>query len=165
MVHPSRDPALVQEVELNPSEMLVASSVGCMRHIAAVKAGRHDKHGAASGGWQIHIEGALGELAVAKCLGRFWSGAINTFKDADIGTRIQVRTRSRHDYDLIVREDDGDSDLFVLVTGVAPSYRVKGWLSGKEAKNPAWLASHGNREPAFFVPASALRPIESIGDQ
>lgn len=147
---------------LTSPEMMMASMVGCLRHISAVQAGLQDRHGAAAGGWQLHIEGALGEMAVAKCLGRFWSGPINNFKDADIGRHIQVRTRSRHDYDLIVRRDDSDDDLFVLVTGIAPDYCVKGWIRGRDAKQDKWLSAHGGREPAFFVPQSALTAMERI---
>ncbi|CAB4197130.1 hypothetical protein UFOVP1304_4 [uncultured Caudovirales phage] len=149
-------------ITLTPPEMMIASQVGCMRHISAVKAGLTDKHGASPGNWQVHIDGALGEIAVAKALDRFWSGSVNTFKAADIGANIQVRTSQRHDSRLIVRHDDSDDDLFVLVTGIAPDYRVRGWISGADAKQDQWLANPHNREAAFFVPESALHPISSI---
>jgi hypothetical protein len=152
----------VIEVRLTPYELMLASSIGCMRHISAVKAGRQDKHGAALGAWQIHIEGALGEIALAKALGLFWSGSINTFKDADIGERFQVRTRSCHDYELIVRKGDSDNECFVLVTGIAPEYRVHGWIGGADAKRGQWLKEHGGREAAYFVPHNALRPIAEL---
>lgn len=66
---------------LSISEGLMAATIGVNRHLAAVKRGLENKHGANSDrAWQYHIEGACGELAVAKSLGISWSGSINTFK-------------------------------------------------------------------------------------
>src|ERR1051326_1480658 len=52
--------------------------------------------------WDMDIEGACGELAVAKALGLQWEGRSFTFKKGDIGKNIQVRTTSK--YSLIIRE-------------------------------------------------------------
>lgn len=151
-----------RRVKLTGYEMTIAAVAGCIRHIASLQAGRKDKHGAEPNGWQLHIEGALGELAAAKATGAYWSGSVNTFKDADLGRNVQVRTRSLHHYELLVRDCDGDDDVFILVTGVAPNYVVHGWLYGREAKREDWLAGHGGREPAYFAPHQALRPIEDL---
>lgn len=151
-------------VRLSKAEMLMASSVGAMRQISSLAAGRDDAHGAAGNGWQMHIEGAMGELAAAKAMGRFWSGTINSFGGADMGARIQVRTRSRHDYDLIVRDNDQDDHLFILVTGEAPEYRVRGWISGSESKRDCWRKSPNGRPEAWFVPASALHPLVTMDE-
>lgn len=142
---------------LTPYELHLAASVGVRRQIEAMSAGRPDRHGHSGAGWNLHLEGACGELAVAKALGRYWDGSVNTFKKGgDVGA-VQVRTRSKHEYELIVRQGDRDSDVFVLVTGVAPSYRVRGWLRGGDAKRPEWEKTHGDRPPAWFVPHAALK--------
>ena len=150
------------EITLTPYELMLGSSVGCMRQISALKACLPDKHGAEAGGWKLHIEGALGEIAAAKALGYYWSGSINTFKDPDLSRNIQVRTRSKNEYELIVRREDRDDDFFVLVTGVSPNYLVRGWLSGRESKRSNWLATHGGRESAYFVPHQALRNMDEL---
>lgn len=110
----------------------------------------------------MHVEGALGELAVAKALGMYWSGSINGFRAPDVGQSIQVRTRSRHDYDLIVRDSDADEAAFVLVTGSAPEYHVRGWMRGALAKRDEYRQEHGGRPPAYFVPAAHLLSLGAL---
>jgi hypothetical protein len=150
-------------VKLSFSEMKMAAAVGITRHIAALQDGRNDKHGAKKeDGWSNHIEGACGELAVAKLYNVHWPGSVNAFKSPDLGALIQIRTRSRHDYDLIVRDDDLDGDVYILVTGVAPDFAVRGWILGSDAKQQKWRAAHGGREVAFFVPQGALHPMEAL---
>jgi len=149
-------------VTLTWAEVLLGSTVGCMRHISALKAGKHDAHGAEAGGWNYHINGACGEIAVAKHLKCFWGGTINTWKDADLGVRLQIRTRSKDYYELIVRKNDSSEDHFVLVTGNAPEYVVRGWIVGEDAKKDMWIQEYANREAAYFVPQRFLNPMETI---
>jgi hypothetical protein len=73
-----------------------------------------------------------------------------------------VRTRSRTDYDLIVRESDDPDQRYILVVGVAPQFDVVGWIVASDARlHPEWRQSHGGREEAWFVPQLALNPIET----
>lgn len=144
------------EIELTWAEIEMAAGVGIRRQIDALRRGLPDKHGYEGDGWSNHIEGAMGEICVAKALGRYWNGSIGTFKQGgDVG-QIQVRTRSKLDYDLIIRPDDRDFDWFVLVLGSCPRYWVVGYMQGREAKQAEWLKEHGGRPPAFFVPQGAL---------
>lgn len=149
-------------VTLSKRELSIAAQVGCARHIAAMFDGRPDAHGLSKAdGWGLHIEGAAGEMAAARALDHYWAPSVNTFKaGGDIGSSIQVRTRSLHKYDLIVRTDDRDSDIFCLVTGLAPEFHVRGTILGRRAKQDKWWQAYGDRPPAWFVPASALTPIE-----
>lgn len=98
-------------------------------------------------------------MALAKCLGLYWSPTVNVFKDADIGRDIQVRTRSKHEWDLIVRPQDNDDDTFYLVTGVCPSFIVQGSILGRDAKRKEWLRDYGKRPPAYFVPKRMLKEV------
>lgn len=148
-------------VELTPQELMQAAMVGVMRAVSCIRDGRQHKHGAnIDESWQMQIEGACGEAAHAKASGVWWSASVNTFKsEGDVGA-VEVRTRSKDDYDLIVRKDDRDDAIYVLVVGRAPCFRVVGWIHGLEAKAPVFLASHGGREEAYFVPQSALNKME-----
>lgn len=148
-------------ITLTLAEVAMASEIGRLRQLAALKAKRADQHGFTGEGWSEHIEGACGELAVAKALGRYWDGSINTFQADDL-PGLQVRTRSAHHYDLLVRPQDKDTALWIHVTGRCPTYVVHGWLPGHEAKRPEYLQTHGGRPPAYFVPASALRPLTEL---
>lgn len=156
-------------IELSKSEFWNAISVGVMRQCSSLKKGLKHAHGANEkddlNGWSMHIEGACGEAAVAKALNVYWAGTVDTFKfGADIGEKIQVRTRSKDYYDLIVRSDDKDDDIFVLVTGRAPTFNVVGWILGRDAKKPQWVQNYGNRVPAWFVPQKNLIDIQSLHD-
>lgn len=150
-------------ISLTGSEFMQAAMVGVMRQIQNRRAGRQDAHGCdPENGWSPHIEGACGEFAVAKVLGLFWSGNLGRLTADDVG-ELQVRTRSRHDYDLIVHPDDPDKRAFVLVTGRAPDFRIWGWISGQDAKRPEWWGEKGQPgRPAFFVPQSALHGLRDL---
>lgn len=149
------------QVTLNWYEAAMASDIGRMRQLSSVKSGLGDAHGFDGGGWTEHIEGACGELALAKHLGVYWDGSVNTFHRDDL-PGIQVRTRSRHDYDLIVRDADSDDDIFVLITGRCPTYTIRGWILGRDAKKWDFRVAHGNRPPAYFVPQGSLQCLSNL---
>lgn len=151
------------EIRLSPSELYLAVQVGVTRQLRALRYKMPDRHGLVQGtpGWALHIEGACGELAVARHLGVFWDLGMDRFKMPDVGD-LHVRTRSRHDYDLIVRKDDPREGIYVLVTGTAPVFHIRGWMAGAEAQSPCFLAAHGGREEAYFVPADELYPLSEL---
>jgi hypothetical protein len=149
------------QIRLTDAELRMAVTIGCERQMESLSSKRRDNHGKSSeGGWTEHIEGAAGELAVAKALGHYWNGSIGSFKMPDLGHHIQVRTRSQDHWDLIVRRDDNDDHLYFLAVGKAPTFRIVGFILGKDAKRAEWVSDYGGRPWAFFVPQSALTPIE-----
>lgn len=152
-------------ITLTRPELLLGAQIGSLRHIAAVKDGRRDQHGFTGDGWGIHIEGALGEIALCKALGIYWPATVNSFGKADALRDVQIRTRSRNDYDLIVRDGDKPHERFVLVTGLHGNYMIRGWILGAEAMQPQYRATHGDREEAYFVPAIALSSIKTMLSQ
>lgn len=154
------------QVTLSPSEVVMAATIGAMRQAESMKLGLKPANGFKDyeSPLSIHIEGACGEIAYCKARNLFFEGRINTFKDADVGTNVQIRTRSRHDYDLIVRENDGDADYFILLTGVCPTYTIHGYIQGKDAKQERWLRNYGNRAAAYFVPKEELKSMRFKND-
>jgi hypothetical protein len=151
------------EVELEWHEYAMAAEIGKLRRLTAVRRSSENSHGATNLSWTEDIEGAAAELVVAKCLGIYWNGGIDTFKKPDLGKDIQVRWTPLHSNSLIVREADPDSNIYILVTGTTPKFVVRGYLYGSEAKNKAWERSPNGRAPAYFVPANHLRPILELG--
>jgi hypothetical protein len=145
----------VNDVTLTGYEMAMASDAGRLRNISAIKDGRKSK--IEGGEWQAHIEGAAGEVAAAKCMNVFWGGSVNTF-----GTGWEVRTRSKHEYDLIVRDSDPDGRVMILVTGKSPNFRVQGWIKTEEAKRAEFLQNYGGYGRAYFVPKSRLNLMEDL---
>lgn len=119
--------------------------------------------------------GVLGEWAVAVHYLALstWTPTVNNFTGADITLLtsadepllIDVRARGLSTYDLLIRPKDpgGRRNVHVTLTS-AGSHRmtVWGWAWTSEAKRPQWLQSYGGRPPAYFVPASALRPLATL---
>lgn len=151
------------KVCLSYEQLIEASEVGCLRHIESITRGLTDKHGAnPDRGWQYHVEGACGEKAFAVATNRHWSKSVNTFKSQGDVEGIEVRTRSRADYELIVRPNDPSGSTYVLVLGLAPYYQVMGWIGGAEAKMLPLRSFDSNRPPVHFVPRSLLYPIDDL---
>ena len=149
-------------VTLTWQEVAQGAWTGTQRQMHALKDRRTSVFGFEGDDWGIHIEGACGEIAAAKAMDRYWSASVNTFKvGGDVG-QVQVRTRSRHDYELLIRENDRDEDVFVLVTGKIPDFYVRGWIVGRDGKRDEWRKAHGGRPPAWFVPHDALHPIKQL---
>ena len=149
------------EVVLCTDELYVAAMSGIHRRIVRLATPDRNYYDDAHQEWTTSIEGAAGEYVVAKVLDRYPSGLVfgGSYVVADVGDRIHVRTRTKDHYDLIVRDRDPDDEPFVLVTGHAPRYTVRGWIYGRDAKREDWRQTYGGGVPAYFVPQSALRPL------
>lgn len=149
-------------VWLTPKEAIAAESVGLDRQIRSMLAGRKPAHGAKIGNstW-LHMVGARGELAFAKAMGLLWTGHVDVFHEvADVGD-FEVRTRTKHWHDLIVRPCDPPRN-FALVTTESRlgPYVVHGWISMQSAKQDRFLKIHGGRPAAYFVPSAALNAFQ-----
>lgn len=148
-------------ITLTPSEFRLAAQVGIQRQATNVMNGLQHKHGLSKGssnGWSIHVEGAAGELAVARYMDMFWSGSFGEFGAGDVG-EIEVRTTPRLDGSLILHITSPDLRPFVLVTGSAPYLQLRGWIYGEHGKLQKFWRDPGTGRPAFFVPQSALSPM------
>lgn len=147
------------DVVLSNAECRAAAYVGLNRRLDAMRDGRVEVYGSAAPGgfWNVDIEAAAAELAVAKALGVFWAACDTPEEDrgGDVGPGVQVRHTQYPNGSLIVHDRDADDHRFVLVTGAMPTFRIAGWLHGHAAKVAAHWKADAPR-PAFFVPQSAL---------
>ncbi len=151
------------KVNLEWYELSRAALVGVSRNVEALRKGLQNARPTNESDWHVHILGACGEVAFAKATNRYWSGSVNTFKTGgDVGGRIQVRTRSKSHYDLLVRDNDNDDDLFVLVVGGPSEFDVKGYMRARDAKVERYKANWGNYGEAYFVPQADLLPVDSL---
>lgn len=150
-------------VELTWFEAFRAAEAGVMRHIEALKRKRPQTYGSVNKPWDIDIESAAAEMAVAKGLGVYWTAVAGRPENlpGDCG-QYQVRSTTRENGCLILHDRDADDDVFVLVTGQVPMFTLRGWIRGAEGKNPLYL-SPGDGRPAYFVPQHALMTLESLG--
>jgi hypothetical protein len=158
----------VRDVSLTEKEEWVAWRLAHERNDLSRARGSRDAHGFAGSsdeGLAIHLLGARAEIAAAKVMDIPFDLRVDTYKAADLGDHVQVKGRSKHDYELLVRPDDPDEHAFILVTcegGEGSPLRVHGWMWGGEAKQAEWLATHGGRPPAWFVPQSALHDLHEL---
>ena len=147
------------KVKLSWHELAMATEIGRLRNLANIKYQRQDSTNQKRYDWHNHLEGACGELAVAKALGRYWDGSVDTFKKPDV-CGFQVRTALSHK-NLIIRPIDSGDDNFVLVTGNSPFYEIHGWIKGSEGKQDKFWRTDV-RAPAWFVPIKYLNPFETL---
>jgi hypothetical protein len=115
----------------------------------------------------IHLLGAAGEMAVASYLGL----KEHLFKETEAkrGSNdlpgIDVKTRSKLRYDLIVQKQEDPRKKFVLVTIENQETLIHGWCYGHEAMKEEFWADPARGRPAYFVPKEALSPMETLNDE
>jgi hypothetical protein len=123
------------------------------------------------GAWQgskaldIHLLGAAGEVAVASYLGL--KGHLFKEKEArrgsdDLPGGIDVKTRSKSRYDLIVQKHENPDKKFVLVTIQDKTTLIHGWCHGRDAMKEEFWADPARGRPAYFVTKEHLRPMETL---
>lgn len=159
------------DVHLRLSEVMLAAHAGVLRRVSALQRQREDAYGAGDMGvWDLDVEGACGEFAVAKYLGIFWNGTIDSIKDCDVG-RYEVRTSKVKSAHLCLRPTDKPEAKYVLVVGLAPRYALCGWAYGKEIMVDRYFDAEGSRcknkaaTPMFWCPQSDLRPMETLAER
>jgi hypothetical protein len=113
---------------------------------------------------EIHLLGAMGEMAVASYLGLKQHLYLETRprRGSDDLPGIDVKTRSRHRYDLIVQKNEDPLKKFVLVTIENQETIIRGWCLGEDAMKEEFWADPARGRPAYFVPQATLRPIEEL---
>jgi hypothetical protein len=145
-----------------------AVEVAVARQQQAQTQGRPDRYGSC-GGVDDHILGALGECAAAQALGVPWTPGVGTYKalGGDGVADLEVKTRSRHWYDLIYRPGDHPKRRYLLVTSEdRVEFWIHGWLTGAECMRDEWKKDHGNRgHPAWFVPKEVLHDVKFLADK
>jgi hypothetical protein len=112
----------------------------------------------------IHLLGAAGEMAVASFLGM----KEHLFKEtearrgSDDLPGMDIKTRSKHSYDLIVQRQEDPWKKFVLVTISQQQTLLWGWCYGHEALQERFWADPARGRPAYFVGKEHLRPMETL---
>ena len=149
-------------VTLGWSEVNQGAEAGVHRRIRAMWHGRiHKGTGPAGSRWVSDIEGALGEMAVAKALGIYWSDQARLDKDGgDVGP-YQVRSTIHQKGCLMIWEDDRDDDRVILVTHDVPRFILQGWIRAKDGKQPDFWRPD-LKSPCYFVPQERLCDMADI---
>lgn len=153
-------------IPLTDDELAHARRLGHRRHYAALERQRQGRYGGPTDGaasLELHVIGAAGEVAVARYLDFPLPSTVDTFEAPDLPSGIQVKTRTKASYELLIRPNAQPTDRYVLVwyhaeTGVAI---IKGWRMASAVAS-TWLRTHGNRPPAYFVPDAELWHISTL---
>lgn len=139
-------------IELELHEIEVAGFMATKRQAQNLYRGRKDAHGAKKeSGLDLHFNGCLGEIALAKHLNVFWSGALGRLKASDVGM-FQVRATAKSDGNLLLHDEDKDDDVFVLARVNGKEVDLRGFIlcaKGKDKKYwtpdgafPGWRACY-----------------------
>jgi hypothetical protein len=146
---------------LTAEEVELVTWVGSRRQTFALRQNLQHAHRFNGDGYSVHIRGAATEYVVARFTGEYWPAYVGDPRKAppDVGADIEVRGTPHRDGCLIVHPGDPDASRFYLVTGTLLDLVIVGWLPGGAAKRREWWR-RDVREPAFFVPQSALLPPE-----
>ena len=114
---------------------------------------------------KYHELGAGGELAVAAFLemeDQVFLDRLPERGSADLPLGIDVKTRGRHYYDLLVQLDDDPSKTFVLVTVENKEVLMHGWISGTFAMKDQFIKEYVKGRPCYAIPKAHLSPMLSL---
>lgn len=144
-----------------------AMSEGLRRQSVNESKGLRGRNGGAWKGGKaldIHLLGAAGEVAVASYLGlkEYLFKETEAKRGSDDLPGIDVKTRSKKGYDLIVQKNEDPGKKFVLVTIQDQETLIHGWCYGSEAMDQRFWADPARGRPAYFVPKEVLRSIDTL---
>lgn len=143
-------------IVLTPSEIQMASFVGCQRATENIKNGDiWSRSGEPPQELFLRmVNGAMAEAALAKHLNKFWAKGVKGAPDVG---EVDVRCSHYEDGHLEMHEWDKDDRKYYFLTGMLGTYKVRGWIMGKDAKKPKyWRVMKQGRKPQFWIPQNHL---------
>jgi hypothetical protein len=148
-------------------ERRIAMEEGMRRQRVNEEKGLRGRNGGAWRGdkaLEIHLLGAAGEMAVASYLGmkQFLYKEAEAKRGSDDLPGIDVKTRSKHKYDLIVQKNEDPRKKFVLVTIEEKTTLIHGWCYGEDAMQEKYWADPARGRPAYFVSKEDLKPMQEL---
>lgn len=162
------------QVQLTLPEIEIGAEVGLKRQLRCLQGSRNgsrttseyaQRYGSPGVGglWGNHIEGALGEFAVAKFLGLYPSG-IEGYNTTDVGDHYEVRTRPEKFHELFIKKRDKPDKYYILLQGSHGEYIIRGWISAYEVfGHDEWFHNNSGRTSfSYWVPFSFLYPISEL---
>lgn len=151
-------------VTLTWSEVAMAGFVGAMRNVSALRRNyRPGNYAPKDDAWTLSIEGAAGEIAVAKHLGLYWTGTIGEIDRDDVGPYQVKANCSRRLDDLIIQPQNRIDRIYIGVLSFIPRMIITGWIDGVDGKVEQYLREGApGRPPAYFVPRGVLHSLAEL---
>ena len=110
----------------------------------------------------VRAYGAEVAASVVRCVP--WNGARLSKRYAgDLRDGSEVRSTPYLHGRLLICHADHDERPYILVTGRAPTYTVRGWMRGREARCEEYWWPNAPQRPCWAVPQSALLDIRTLG--
>ncbi|NBT76694.1 MAG: hypothetical protein EBT15_12170 [Betaproteobacteria bacterium] len=136
-------------VRLEGYEVEVAVLVGSARNKSAIKRESRDVYPCDPVlSWGQHVEAAGAEMAVAKYLGLYWDGSVDTYRSGS-GDLPYTNIDVKHSKDgkwKVKEKDDGE---LILVKGTMPDYIIEAYCLTDEVKNASAPCVMGNAKLWF----------------
>lgn len=152
-------------VTLTLLELQSAAGTGVSRRLVSLKQNNDAYKHTKNSNWSTDIEGAAAEMAFAKMMQLYCAPTVNTFKLADVAN-VQVRSTPYRGGHLLIRPNDADEDIFVLMVGSYTTWKADGWAYGREAKiDEHWRDGGDGEAGCWWVPGNKLRPIKTLDEK
>ena len=154
--------------QLSNEEKQLALSEAARRQLANEQNKTAGRNGGPENGQKalvLHKIGALGEMAVASYLGLkdfLYTDKTPKKDSCDLPFRIDVKTRGKHYYDLIVQLDEKTNKNFWLCTIEFNQIQIQGWIQGQHCFRAEYIKDPAGNRKAYFVPQSKLWPPETF---
>ena len=159
------------KITLTPEQLALAETEAHRRQVQNESRGLKGRNKAPDKGekaLKMHLLGCVGEVAVADYLGlqeHLFKAQSPVPGAADLPGNIEVKTRSKHSYDLLVQISDDPNKIFVLTTFEGgDSTHIVGWIRGQEAMRKDWIREFVRGRPCYAVPQRELQPPETIAE-
>jgi hypothetical protein len=153
-------------VNIIPAEFMAAVQAATNRYITAAMgkwAGHLDPVQTTPQRLYNNIIGAMAEMAVAKAFNKWFVPRLNTFhNESDVLEDVEVRSTTRSDGSLIIRDNDPLSRRFILVVVTDMTCHLKGWCYGYEREALGTLRDPNSKAPAYFIPQPNLHDMQSF---
>lgn len=111
--------------------------------------------------FKYHLQGAIGEKAVATALNLPWHDKLGCLPRWDVG-HYQVRSTDRHTGNLLLSKRDYNHDVFIFVTGKALVHLIHGWAWGHEAKQEKYWRELQPGRPCYVYPKEQLHNMDDL---
>lgn len=118
---------------------------------------------------EMHRLGCVGEIVAAYYLGfedYLFIDKVPIKNSRDLPQNIEVKTRKKHGYDLLIQLNDDPSKLFLLVTydrTVDPFLaKIVGWTYGKDVMRRELIKEFIKGRPCYAVPQRELKDLATL---
>jgi hypothetical protein len=158
------------KVTLTKEQIARGTEIGKKRQDYNDSINKKHAYGFKGNGHEIHVQGAISELAVAYVFNQEWSGFKEDYQKikADVGTIFQVRSTTHSSGNLILHPKDADDQVYLLVRLHAlPEVEIVGWVFGRDAKLPKYWEDGTNRpqfkgRACYLFPYEQLKPVKEL---